>query len=261
MSVVFQCPNCGVERTAARFIQGHRVRCPGCDRMVDVPVVSDSEDLETIEEEEDLPVLGDDVGELTCENEQVSPIASVPPSTNTAPAQATFFESTAVDGEPEPDGKVKLREKRELVDAEMDMTPMVDVTFLLLIFFMVTAVFVLQKSLQIPKPDPPEENVQARSFQELEENPDYVTVHVEPLGTYRVVTADWDVDVFSEAELLRKLQEARRGVAGGQIPTHLLVRADGDAGHGKVVAALDAGTAVGMEDVQLLTVEDEGSEN
>ena len=37
-------------------------------------------------------------------------------------------------------------------DSDMDMTPMVDVTFLLLIFFMVTAAFSLQKSLQIPAP-------------------------------------------------------------------------------------------------------------
>ena len=33
---------------------------------------------------------------------------------------------------------------------ELDMTPMVDVTFLLLIFFMVTASFSLQKSLPVP---------------------------------------------------------------------------------------------------------------
>ena len=35
-------------------------------------------------------------------------------------------------------------------DSEMDMTPMVDVTFLLLIFFMVTAAFAMQKSFQVP---------------------------------------------------------------------------------------------------------------
>ena len=36
--------------------------------------------------------------------------------------------------------------------AEMDMTPMVDVTFLLLIFFMVTAAFAMQKSFHVPTP-------------------------------------------------------------------------------------------------------------
>src|SRR5688572_20269137 len=41
---------------------------------------------------------------------------------------------------------VSLREKSAPQEAEMDMTPMVDVTFLLLIFFMVTASFTMQKS-------------------------------------------------------------------------------------------------------------------
>ncbi|MCG8448481.1 MAG: biopolymer transporter ExbD, partial [Pirellulales bacterium] len=33
---------------------------------------------------------------------------------------------------------------------DMDLTPMVDVTFLLLIFFMITAAFALQKALEVP---------------------------------------------------------------------------------------------------------------
>jgi biopolymer transport protein ExbD len=146
--------------------------------------------------------------------------------------------------------------ERDVLEAEMDMTPMVDVTFLLLIFFMVTAAFSLQKSLQIPKPEPSEEAA-SRSFQELEDDPDYITVHVDEYGTYRVVTIDWDREAFSEAELLRQLKEARAGNTAGKIPAHLLVRANGEATHEKVVAALDSGTAVGMEDIQLITVEDD----
>ena len=42
--------------------------------------------------------------------------------------------------------------KEKAEQPEMDMTPMVDVTFLLLIFFMVTAAFTMQKSFEIPTP-------------------------------------------------------------------------------------------------------------
>src|SRR5687767_4367931 len=42
--------------------------------------------------------------------------------------------------------------KRAPLDQEMDMTPMVDCVFQLLIFFMVTASFVMQKSLKVPPP-------------------------------------------------------------------------------------------------------------
>lgn len=159
-----------------------------------------------------------------------------------------------------PSGAAALRRKHKPVEAEMDMTPMVDVTFLLLIFFMVTASFALQKSKQLPKPEPKEEGAQSRSFQELEDNPDYITVHIDGSGAYRVVTADWDRDAFSESEMLRNLREARQGVAGGKVPTRLMVRADGEVINDKVVAALDAASAVGMEDIQLLTVEEDSDE-
>jgi biopolymer transport protein ExbD len=152
---------------------------------------------------------------------------------------------------PEP---VKLP-KRETIDSEMDMTPMVDVTFLLLIFFMVTAAFSLQKSLEIPKPKQDEPSINAQQ-QDPEDDPAYVTVFVDEFNTYRVVTVDWDVEAPSEQELLRKLREARNGDSAGNIPTKLLVKAHGDSLHEKVVAALDAGTEVGMEQVQLMTVEE-----
>ena len=137
----------------------------------------------------------------------------------------------------------------------MDMTPMVDVTFLLLIFFMVTAAFSLQKSLELPKPKKDDPSVNAQQ-ENPEEDSSYVTVFIDEFNTYRVVTVDWDVEAPSEQELLRKLREARNGDSSGTIPTKLLVRAHGDSLHEKVVAALDAGTEVGMEQVQLMTVEE-----
>jgi biopolymer transport protein ExbD len=167
----------------------------------------------------------------------------------------TPISSPAVEELPESTGS--FRKPRKVVEAEMDMTPMVDVTFLLLIFFMVTAAFAVQKATEIPKPEPPDETAQPRSFQVLEDDPSYVTVHIDEFGAFRVTTVDWDRPAFSRTELLRNLKDARGGSAGGQIPTHLLVRAHGDALHEKVVYALDAGNEVGMDDVQLLTFEEE----
>ena len=40
---------------------------------------------------------------------------------------------------------------KEGEEAEMDMTPMIDVTFQLIIFFMITATFVVQKTLDMPE--------------------------------------------------------------------------------------------------------------
>ncbi len=58
------------------------------------------------------------------------------------------------------DDEILVRRKRD--EDEIDMTPMVDVTFLLLIFFMVTAAFSLQKSIEMPRQqtDAPSSNVE-----------------------------------------------------------------------------------------------------
>ena len=69
---------------------------------------------------------------------------------------------------PEAKGEPKPKPKRPRDDDEeeftlrtadtefedMDLTPMVDVTFLLLIFFMITASFTLQNTITVPPPDP-----------------------------------------------------------------------------------------------------------
>lgn len=140
-------------------------------------------------------------------------------------------------------------------EAEMDMTPMVDVTFLLLIFFMVTAAFSLQKSLQVPTPRPEEASVNVQQ-RDPSEDPETVTVHVDENNTFRVVTSESDVEAPSRQELLIRLREARQGNRQGRRPTKLLVMANVEASHGHVIAAMDAGSDVGMEQVQLMIVEE-----
>lgn len=140
-------------------------------------------------------------------------------------------------------------------DDEIDMTPMIDCVFLLLIFFLVTATFAMQKSLEIPPPERSETSArQARTIEELEADSDYVVVRVESDNTIFVE----DSAAPSKQELLIKLREARnRQGSDGRSPTSLLVLASGEAQHDTVVMALDAGNGVGMENVRLATVSDE----
>ncbi len=130
---------------------------------------------------------------------------------------------------------------------ELDMTPMVDVTFLLLIFFMVTAAFSLQKSIEVPPPDQ-EQSAQARTVQEIEEDDDFIIARIDRDNTIWIN----DSEAPSEQEVLEKLREAREGLSDSAIgPSTLLVLADGDCRHETVVMVLDAGNAVGMENVRL----------
>ncbi len=145
-------------------------------------------------------------------------------------------------------------ERKRVVEDEVDMTPMIDCVFLLLIFFLVTASFALQKALEVPPPEEREKDAAVRSIEEVESDDDYVIVRIDRDNTIWVN----DSEAPSEQDLLLKLREARqtsRG-AGGQGPSNLLVLADGDARHETVIRALDAGNAVGMEHVRLATADD-----
>ena len=149
--------------------------------------------------------------------------------------------------------QVEFRKVERGGDDELDMTPMVDVTFLLLIFFMVTAAFSLQKSLEVPTPDREQEAEQARTIQEIEENDDYVIVQIDKDNAIWV----GESEAPSEQDLLVKLREAREVGGGEQGPSNLLVLADTGCRHETVVKVLDAGNAIGFESLRLATVDEE----
>ncbi|GIX02503.1 MAG: biopolymer transporter ExbD [Thermogutta sp.] len=142
----------------------------------------------------------------------------------------------------------------EMPEEVMDMTPMVDVVFQLLIFFMMTAAFSLQKALEMPPSDKQEKTAQAQTLEELENESDFVIVRIDRDNN---ITVDGE-DAPSDQELLNKLREAKLGELGKGAPgrTGLLVLADPQCRHETVVKALDAGNAVGMERIRLATVED-----
>lgn len=151
---------------------------------------------------------------------------------------------------------LEFRSPRRGDEGELDMTPMVDVTFLLLIFFMVTAAFAMQKSFRLPAP---KDDAPSTQVSENIEDFGIITVRVDEFNTFHVAASHWDEEqeAPSEQELLRRLREAKEGDGRGQAPNKLIIEAHGDATHDRVVMAMDAGTEIGMEEVTLRTVEDE----
>jgi biopolymer transport protein ExbD len=135
--------------------------------------------------------------------------------------------------------------------SDVDMTPMVDVTFLLLIFFMVTASFTMQKSIAVPKPknDDPSERLNLEQDQDVET----VTILIDADNAYRVVTSDDEFECPSSQEMVVRLRAA---MSSDPSPQRLIVRVHGDSTHDRTILALDAGADVGLEDVQLVTVDE-----
>jgi biopolymer transport protein ExbD len=159
-----------------------------------------------------------------------------------------------------PDDAIDLEElagrlEKDRAQPEMDMTPMVDVTFLLLIFFMITAAFALQKALEVPPIDE-DEAAASQTVEDLEK--DSIVVRVDGDNVFWIGCPMWSEEqrAPSATDMRSKVREARKGTDGSGGPAKMLVQANGDATHEHVVAALDAGSAVGMEDIRLMTYED-----
>jgi len=147
-------------------------------------------------------------------------------------------------------GPPARRRLRPIADA--DLTSMADVVFLLLLFFMLTASYEMQKAIASPKPEQSEVGAQQAlpTMDELEEN------HV-------VVDIDADNQIFVDEvpSAIDRLAETIRAARVRSGRTDLLLKVNGDALHGTVVAVIDAANAAGMEHIRKANIVDEPVES
>ena len=287
MSFLFQCPVCRSVREANDNIYGKRVRCADCENFVvvdDSTVVQPSANpSQTFASEEAAPSdapnpmpvatpIDPQVAtpnaapmEANAGGEEIIDIPAdavvTPPTADSTPAQNPYQvdDSMGDDGDNEGGGwdeggfeELDLPKGEDRVDDEMDMTPMVDVTFLLLIFFMVTASFVLQKSMDLPTKtqDEPSPNV----IEDFEDNEEYVSVFVSPYNEYRVRTSEYDwEDAPNRHELAVRLRDALEAQSR---PEKLLIMAHADCMHDKVIQAMDIGIELQYQ-IQVIMTEEE----
>jgi len=134
-----------------------------------------------------------------------------------------------------------LMKPRSYDDADMDMTPMIDVSFQLIIFFMITACFVVQKTLDMPAAA--EETAAPRRYtlSELAENNVIVTVK-----TSGAITVD-GTPVEPDGVL-----EAVRGAIRGRSNVEMVLDAEDAVEHQTVVQVLDAAAGAEIEKVHFL---------
>lgn len=249
-SVHFVCPACGEAYSVSPRAVGRRMRCPRCNEVTDVkPALPQAR-----KELQQAPELPEDA---TAEPE--APPVMRPPLAQQAktPGPPPGRGATVNEAEKPPDGRLPKRAKLVPQESEMDMTPMVDCVFQLLIFFMLTASFAVQKSMLMPKPTVDEPGTSL--VEPKDENLEAVTVRIDAQNSYFVSgggLGEDEVEAPSTGELIMKLKQARQPGSDGRIPNKLMVVANGEALHKRVVAAIDAGNDVGMEEVGLQTVED-----
>lgn len=138
---------------------------------------------------------------------------------------------------------MQLQPRRD-EEPEINLTSLIDVVFLLLIFFMVSTTFERQTLLRVDLPEAA--TARAEALPELVE---------------LVVTADGEYFIDQ-----RKLVDERRPTlrlaisqAFAERPEAvLIIRADGSAPHRLVVRAMDAAAAEGISRLSIATVEEAG---
>ncbi|MFK8115395.1 MAG: ExbD/TolR family protein [Rubripirellula sp.] len=131
---------------------------------------------------------------------------------------------------------------------DVDMTSMVDVTFLLLIFFMVTASFNLQKSIAVP-PHRSDDPSQTQADQEQES----VRVQVDENGAFFVMADQWEQAAIGKQKLTVLLKRANHE---SNSPTQLAIEIHEMARLEALVDVLDAGVSAGFADQTVTQVEE-----
>ena len=129
------------------------------------------------------------------------------------------------------------RQRRE--EVSINLTPLIDVVFLLLIFFMVSTTFTRETQLSIDLPEAEGEASQPQQEQ--------IEILIDESGTYRV-NGQGLVD-----NRVRTLQAAIYKISAGDTTIPMVITADAQAAHQDVVRAMDAAGQMGFVHLSITT--------
>ena len=122
---------------------------------------------------------------------------------------------------------------REEEDASIDMTPMLDIVFIMLIFFIVTTSFVKEAGIQVNKPEANQANKEPSA-----------NIFIAIRDTGEIWMDKRQVDVKRVAANLERMLAEQ--------PTDLVViQADKEAEHGRVVEVMDQVKEAGIDKISI----------
>jgi biopolymer transport protein ExbD len=126
-------------------------------------------------------------------------------------------------------------------DIDLNLTPLIDVVFLLLIFFMVSTTFEKQSKLKIDLPE--------ASAAAVKQEADTVVIGIDAKGRY----------FLNDRQLvntqIKTLKMALMKIVGDKKDVPLILRADAKTPHQSVVVAMDAAAQLGLTRMSIATME------
>lgn len=138
---------------------------------------------------------------------------------------------------------MRLRQTSGEDEPAVNLTPLIDVVFILLIFFMVSTTFQRESEIKIELPE--------ASAEPLEERKELLEIVIDADGHYFI---DEQQVVNTELETL---QTAIRKFLGEQTEIPVVIRADRRTPYESVVRAMDATAQLGLVQMSLATSQPE----
>ncbi len=134
--------------------------------------------------------------------------------------------------------------RRKKKPLEISLTPMIDVVFLLLIFFMVTTTFNRQTEIKINLPD--------AQGTEAADQPKVLTLMINASGQY-FISRDKGAFLAVSGSNSSALQKALMDLAGESRTIPFIINADAQTPHQAVITAMDIASRIGFKKITFAT--------
>ncbi len=141
---------------------------------------------------------------------------------------------------------MRFRNVSDESDADINLTPLIDVVFLLLIFFMVTTTFSREAEIKLNLPE-------ADTAEQIDTEPRFLTIQINDIGQYGVQGPGEDAPRQLVSTSVETLRKALKRAAGDLKEPLILIRADGLTPHESVVRAMDAARQLGWFQITFAT--------
>ncbi len=248
MAIRYHCPNCGQFLSISSRLAGHRTQCPNCETPHLVPLTDEVKTPKPTRAPKRQPAPIQRVEDKPARPERETPSrterATPPRPAPTLRQGPSFPISYEVDPlQDDDDEEALVIGKIERKSDELDLIPMVDCVFLLLVFYMITATYAMQKAIEMGKPAAEKKGAVAAVQAADDSTQSKVVVQIDAKN--RILVDDVPLDSVAG------LSDRLRSKMNGEQKNELVIEADPRAFHETIVAVVDAAHELQFQHVRM----------
>jgi biopolymer transport protein ExbD len=243
MAIRYHCPNCGQYLSIGSRQAGQATTCPVCAGRHLVPLAEAAAGVDFTPAQTTPGASEQGQIRRPASGNPAAASSSLPAGPTLPPADPLLARSHAWPHEDEEDEEALPLGRMERKSDELDLIPMVDCVFLLLVFYMITASYALQKTIEMGKPASEKKGAVQSAPSADDQAQSSVVVQIDARNR---ISVD-DVPLASAAGLADVL----RAKMNGEQKNELIVEADPRAFNETVVAVVDAAHELQFQHVRM----------